>query len=157
MSPASASQSTAKTRAGAKITPLPGRFVGRCPAGTKNADNCHDVLTQLSTREGSLYFQLNKGYCSALAKESAGVWSFTPPVIFNSGAFTKKFVYNNMIPGHHNDTGAITISFSLKGRYTSNSTLRVEITGKVTHAVTPADDCNGVKFSELHVLKHVNY
>jgi hypothetical protein len=155
---AGASTSTAAAPAGAKVTPAPdGRFAGRCPKGTKDINKCPDVLSGLGGRKYTLYFQLDKAYCSAMGKESAGVWSYTPVATVVNGGFTTHFVYNNEGPGNHDGAGAITISFALKGHFTTAKTLRVVISGKVTHSVAPADDCAKVKFNEVHLLKLVSF
>jgi hypothetical protein len=155
---AGASDSTAAAPAGAKVTPAPnGRFAGRCMKGTKDINNCPDVLYGIGGNKYTLYFQLDKTYCSAMEKETPGVWSYTPRATVVNGGFTTHFVYNNMTAGNHNATGAITIKFTLKGHFTTAKTLSVVISGKVTHAVSPATDCAKVKFNEVHLLKLVNF
>ncbi|MDO8189362.1 hypothetical protein Q5424_25810 [Conexibacter sp. JD483] len=140
------------------IRPLPGRFAGRCQhPKQREINNCPDVLLSSSTPTTQLYFQLAKTYCTGLEKEAPGVWSFVPEVTFKQGHFSRRFVYDNMIPGHHQDAGAIEVAFTLTGRYTASNRLRVVIAGKVTSAFAPNDSCKGVRFREVHTLSHVNY
>ncbi len=53
--------------------------------------------------------------------------------------------------------GSVHIAFTLTGRYTAKDTLRVVIRGKVTAALPIAADCADVKFTEVHVLKHIKF
>ena len=143
--------------ASSAIKPLPGGFGAHCGTGKEKA-SCQDVLENSADKEPILDFQPNKTYCSTaqLQKGMRGVGiSFRVGLHFKNGRFNQKYTYRD--EQREGNPGTVSVAFTLTGRYTSKSTLRVVIRAKVIAALPIAADCAKVKFTEVHVLKHINF
>ena len=149
--------SAATAGAATTIKPLPGGFGAHCGTGGQKR-SCQDVLDDASAKKPLLYFQPNKTYCSTrqLQKGERGrAFNFLVGIHPKNGRFTQTYTYQD--DQREGNPGSVDIAFTLTGRYTAKDTLRVVIRGKVTAALPIAADCAEVKFTEVHVLKHIKF